>query len=541
MGKETVRCVRRSVAAIALSLAGAGAFAQTNLASAGAIDARQDRTGIHLSLRQATLGQAAAVIQRESGIDVAVAPALQTMPMSREVSGATWPEALRRLFRDFNHLDTLGGKAGLAKIALTGFTGDGEIPTLGPSAVLTASADSHLFGYNGAALKTPATFEGLPREALHPIRFDRKRLEAMKPGETLPMVLPTGTYDLVYDNRVTHDNGDFSWIGYLRDDGITYRATVTMGANGSYGQISTPEGLFRIEPVDANDWLVDVGAAKLDQPKDGDPDDAPPPAEAMVPETDADSTGVHTTATAPTGAAPVAGAPTVVDLMVLYTNKFASRSTAQTRVNNLLALSNQAYRDSQIPIQLRLVKTARVNYTEKNTNQQALSELANSRKNLGFAKSLRSQFGADLVALIRPFNFTAQRNCGIGYINGSNGTKLSAALGFSVVSDGRSGSLYCPDYSLVHELGHNMGAAHDRPHASAPGHFPYSYGYSPDGVLGTIMSYSSSRIGLFSNPRLSLCNNATCGIDQASPAGSDNALSIAVVRDTIAGFQQTKF
>ncbi len=64
------------------------------------------------------------------------------------------------------------------------------------------------------------------------------------------------------------------------------------------------------------------------------------------------------------------------------------------------------------------------------------------------------------------------------------------------------------DYVLAHEVGHNLGCAHDRPNAPSPGAFSYSYGYNfgppsttPDEKeYGTIMCYPGLRSGMFSSP-----------------------------------------
>ena len=61
------------------------------------------------------------------------------------------------------------------------------------------------------------------------------------------------------------------------------------------------------------------------------------------------------------------------------------------------------------------------------------------------------------------------------------------------------------NYSFGHELGHNMGLAHDAFAGGGPGAYPYAYGYvDVPNLFRTIMAYNCSsgcpRINWWSNP-----------------------------------------
>ncbi|NJL17883.1 MAG: hypothetical protein HC938_12475 [Nitrospira sp.] len=83
--------------------------------------------------------------------------------------------------------------------------------------------------------------------------------------------------------------------------------------------------------------------------------------------------------------------------------------------------------------------------------------------------------------------------------------------------------------TLTHELGHNMGNAHDRA-SGGTGVFAYSYGYRDTvGKFRTIMAYpcptvSCPRVKYFSNPKIKI-NGRPAGIDhRVNPTNSaDNA------------------
>src|SRR4030095_17019931 len=88
---------------------------------------------------------------------------------------------------------------------------------------------------------------------------------------------------------------------------------------------------------------------------------------------------------------------------------------------------------------------------------------------------------------------------GLGYLMSSASTNFSS-YSFSVVRR----SFAVGNYTFAHELGHNMGCAHDRQNSSGHGAFAYSYGYRFTGndntLYRTVMSYApGTRIPYFSN------------------------------------------
>lgn len=202
---------------------------------------------------------------------------------------------------------------------------------------------------------------------------------------------------------------------------------------------------------------------------------------------------------------------------------------------------NEAYTNSQINLQLRLVHIEKVSYTDDGDQFQALDDLTNARGPFANMPSLRSQYRADLVTLLRRFNRNTNNACGLACMitSTSNLSWNAAHNAFSVVQVGRSSdgsSYYCKDLSLAHELGHNFGCAHDRDHASSPGIFPYSYGYDRPGVFATIMSYDSPTIPYFSNPSITYQGYAI-GVPEGSPDAADNAKTIRITSSHIASYR----
>ena len=149
----------------------------------------------------------------------------------------------------------------------------------------------------------------------------------------------------------------------------------------------------------------------------------------------------------------------VVDLMVVYTPAAMAQAGGATAIDNFIALgissTNAAYARSGINHQLRLVHRELVPYVEANKSFQALNDLRFGLEGLSPVRALRDTRGADLVTLVADttgFPFAGVGNLGLDFGRGRPDT------GFSVVC---ASSASCASFVLPHELGHNMGAAHD--------------------------------------------------------------------------------
>jgi hypothetical protein len=231
---------------------------------------------------------------------------------------------------------------------------------------------------------------------------------------------------------------------------------------------------------------------------------------------------------------------TNVDLLVVYTPTARARQGGQAAMNALIALgvdlANQAYSNSGIAMQLRLARAAEVAYRESGNISTDLSRLRKTTD--GFmdqVHQLRNQYKADLVALIVD---NGGGYCGIAYVM-ANGPRASFANYAFSVTDREC----VANNTLTHELGHNMGNAHDRA-SGGTGVFAYSYGYRDTvGKFRTIMAYpcpnvSCPRVKYFSNPKI-LINGRPAGVDhRINPTNSaDNARSMNEVRTIVAGWR----
>lgn len=402
-------------------------------------------------------------------------------------------------------------------------------------------------------METPELFQPLndqdqdpPTRALATLRAGHYRVQldatvgdAFLPPPKFRLSLPNGVqYEVIQDNRMVHPSGSVTWSGYLEAYGNDYRVMITTQQGRSFGRILTPDGELRIESDESGTWLINSKEAGT-LPGSIYNDTAIPPSGASPPPDASVHRRLPSSMTGEPILQPQAAASSTIDLMLLYTPGMVSRysSGLQARLDHIIAVANQAYLDSQVSITLRLVHSTQVNYSETTTNAVALDVLTDGTATaLASVSSWRTQYGADLVVLLRPFDNANHQGCGMGWLNGFNGQTLNPAYGYAVVSDGddTSGSRYlCDDFGLVHELGHTMGSAHDRDHASDQGAYPYSYGYGSDGVFGTIMSYIDPRIGKFSSPSITCAGSQACGVAD----NADNARSLNNTRVTVAGFK----
>jgi hypothetical protein len=339
-----------------------------------------------------------------------------------------------------------------------------------------------------------------------------------------------GPRTLDLDQPSKHPNKTKVWRGRLRGE-VASDVTLVVHGTVMVGTILSDQRLYKIESTGGNlHRLIEIDEAALP------PDNHP----LVVADDDPNATPLTGNTSQQSDTTAAAAGDSTVDLLVVYTSAAKAKEGGQAAMEALITLgvdsANQAYSNSQIAMQLRLIHTAELAYSESGAIDTDLTRLQNTTDGImDQVHQLRDQHKADLVALIVD---NGGNSCGIAYVM-TNGPRASFAnYAFSVTARD-----CIANNTLAHELGHNMGNAHDRA-TGGTGAFPYSYGYRDEiGKFRTIMAYacptvSCPRVKFFSNPRL-LYNGRPLGIDHTiNPANSaDNARSMNEVRQVVAAWR----
>ncbi|MGH6977827.1 MAG: reprolysin-like metallopeptidase, partial [Brevundimonas sp.] len=336
-------------------------------------------------------------------------------------------------------------------------------------------------------------------------------LRAMHTGEMVVNAPNGEPIRLTYERHEENQDGNWTWIGRNADGA---EAILTFGEKAVFGVI--PQGAtdtLRLTMSAGQSWLVQTDRSKLAgldgaTRREGGDQLVPPKLS---------STGSTSLAAmrAESATADASVASAVVDVLLGYTNGFATqlggKSQANTRLVNMIAITNQAYANSGVSMRVRLVKTMQVNYADNTDNGDALEKLTGYEAGndggpitpdpaFDELREARDETGADLVSLVRAFRTPQNNGCGIAWLIGgeqSGITKEDAPFGYSVVSDGTDldedddNTYFCREETLAHEMGHNMGQAHNEDDSDGAGVHAYSYGYRESSSTGfyTVMAY----------------------------------------------------
>lgn len=317
------------------------------------------------------------------------------------------------------------------------------------------------------------------------------------------------TYRAQREEIETRGPGDITWRGKIREGKFSGDVVLTLKNGFVSGLIYSPDSVYEIVAKGGREILV-----QLDQ--------------RLFPECAGDIKGdpakINTPAAAPEA---TIDSGDRIDVLVLYTtpvkNAVGGDAQAQALAQSAIDVSNTAYRNSKIRQRVRLVNAQETSIAETGSLS---SELTALRANAGVG-TLRNTFQADLVAMLS----TSNDACGIGFLMGS--VAGNPNNGFTVTSR----TCAVGNLSFPHELGHNMGDAHN-PENGSGGTFSYSFGHWVNGNYRTVMSYVDQctagcvRQPYFSNPEVSF-NGVPTGITNAR----DNARSMNNTADAIAGYR----
>ena len=238
-----------------------------------------------------------------------------------------------------------------------------------------------------------------------------------------------------------------------------------------------------------------------------------------------------------------------IDLMIVYTNAaetWASTFSGFGDINGVIAqsmnLSQTALNNSGIGINLRLVTTHKTTYNEETDGTDSETRLDRfTENNDGFmdeVHGMRNTFGADIMALFVKIDDTG----GLGWRLSSSGGNPGFGFNLNRVQQ------VADTFTLIHEVGHNMGNAHSRTQSSsaasdAGGLFHYSAGFQNTVAnYHTVMAYGGAsaqqEAPFFSSPNLSYLGTPTG--QNSSTVPTDNARSMREIKRTISNYRNTQ-
>ncbi|MCB2182517.1 MAG: zinc-dependent metalloprotease [Desulfobulbaceae bacterium] len=243
---------------------------------------------------------------------------------------------------------------------------------------------------------------------------------------------------------------------------------------------------------------------------------------------------------------------TVIDVMIVYTPaaRIANGGTAgmESLIDLAVAETNTGYSNSAVVQRVNLVHREEVAYTESTPPNSSstivfddgLDDLqGTSDGEIDNVHQLRNDYAADIVSLFVHDPTTDW--CGKGNIMNTESHSFESSA-FNVV-DWDCATGY---YSYAHEMGHNMGSRHDRPHDSSDGAFSYSHGYQdPEEDFRTIMSYNCptgcTRVNYWSNVNVDYISGGTnygpTGVLYSATNSAANWRSLNYTRDTVANWR----
>lgn len=189
-----------------------------------------------------------------------------------------------------------------------------------------------------------------------------------------------------------------------------------------------------------------------------------------------------------------------IDVMMVYTpaaKKWAQNNATANGIDNVIAIamekSNLVMMNSKTGVTLRLVHKHETDYIETNTATDLSRFRVSDDGYMDEVYSLRRQYNVDLMVFLGNLSFTGGL---AGVLNTSKGNPGWASTSLVRVQQAST------SYSVVHEMGHNLGLGHGKTQSTQASTGLYQYSGGWRGVdntgkrISTVMAYTKGSDGL---------------------------------------------
>ena len=347
-------------------------------------------------------------------------------------------------------------------------------------------------------------------DAVNALRASDQDILRARSGDTLVLRLAvSGRYEIAIDQARSSSLGNTIIRGTTPSGG---KSLMVIGADGSVrGHFERPDEVVQVtsdEDGVVTAWVegVDVEILPINDeviiPADDPPENI---TESSVEERrDAAATDARSALDADVAYPLFKTGTATIRILIYYEAGFEAVSTV---ADYLVELTNAAFEDSEVFARIEIVALKSVSFDSPALLRNVLNAMREGGSPFQGIEDDLDNGNADMAVTLVESRDPEETAAGTAYLGGKFTTQR-----FSVTR--YYGSSSYTSYTFAHEIGHNLGAGHNRETYENNGQdrtstFSYAFGYLIENVQRTIMSYVSEtygnepRIPRFSHPAIS--------------------------------------